>query len=328
MPKVSFLMPAFNAEKYISQAIEAAIAQTFSDWELIIVDDCSTDATHAIASKYAESDSRIRVLRMEKNSGSSYLPRLTAAKNANGEFLSQLDADDSISADSLELLVATQEATGADIVYPELHILGGEKQLPAEGFDCGKVYKGADLVKYTLNGWQISCAGGLVAKDLYLDNVCPDANHRDVYIDEVETRMMVHAAQRVAFCPAKYFYRENPDSITRVGSMRHISSLESDLVLHRFICANYAKGSEEYVRMMEHRYANIVASMHYVASHNFRPKQTREAWEKIRAAAANLDFSCLAGKMPLLMLTCMRLSFSLAKGALRTKHYLMRRYKQ
>jgi len=71
-------MPAYNAEKYIGAAIESVLNQTFSDWELIIADDCSTDSTPEIAKSYAAQDSRIRVLKTAAPSGSPYQPRKAA----------------------------------------------------------------------------------------------------------------------------------------------------------------------------------------------------------------------------------------------------------
>ena len=69
-PVISISMPAYNVEKYIGEAIESIVAQTFTDWELIIVDDCSKDKTLAIASEYAAKDSRIRIIKRKENSGS------------------------------------------------------------------------------------------------------------------------------------------------------------------------------------------------------------------------------------------------------------------
>ena len=78
MAVISIAMPAYNAEKYISYAIESVIKQTFEDWELIIVDDASTDSTPNIIEEYAKRDSRIRVYTEKENSGSARLPRLKA----------------------------------------------------------------------------------------------------------------------------------------------------------------------------------------------------------------------------------------------------------
>ena len=76
-PVISISMPAYNVEKYIGEAIESILAQTFTDWELIIVDDCSKDKTLAIASEYAAKDSRIRIIKRKENSGTMiFLPLL------------------------------------------------------------------------------------------------------------------------------------------------------------------------------------------------------------------------------------------------------------
>ncbi len=91
MPKISVLMPAYNAEKYIKEAIDSILAQTFSDFELIIIDDGSTDRTAEIVNDY--SDSRIRFCPNEKNMG------VAATLNrglglASGEYIARMDADD------------------------------------------------------------------------------------------------------------------------------------------------------------------------------------------------------------------------------------------
>ena len=67
MPKISIVLPTFNGERYLKSSIHSILSQTFPDWELIIVDDCSTDGTADIIKRYAQSDSRIRVIRNEKN---------------------------------------------------------------------------------------------------------------------------------------------------------------------------------------------------------------------------------------------------------------------
>lgn len=89
-PVVSIIMPAYNAEKYISHAVDSARAQSYSDWELVIVDDGSTDRTPQILAGYA--DARIRVYH-QPNSGES-AARNAALDHARGKYLSFLDADD------------------------------------------------------------------------------------------------------------------------------------------------------------------------------------------------------------------------------------------
>lgn len=91
MPKVSVVMPAYNAEKYIREAIDSVLAQTFTDFEFIILDDGSTDATAAIIQSYE--DDRIRFCPNERNMGvAATLNR--GLKLAQGEYIARMDADD------------------------------------------------------------------------------------------------------------------------------------------------------------------------------------------------------------------------------------------
>jgi glycosyltransferase involved in cell wall biosynthesis len=105
----SVIIPAYNAEAYLGEAIESVQAQTCSDWELIVVDDGSTDGTHALACRYARSDSRIRVVR-QQNAGQP------AARNfgftfaeKEAQYLSFLDADDAWEPGALERLIGALE---------------------------------------------------------------------------------------------------------------------------------------------------------------------------------------------------------------------------
>jgi glycosyltransferase involved in cell wall biosynthesis len=106
--KVSILTTVYNREKYIAACIESVLASTYEDWELIIVDDQSTDASVAIAKKYAAQDSRISVYVNTKNLG-DYPNRNKAASYAKGEYIKYLDADDLIYPHGLGIMVQTME---------------------------------------------------------------------------------------------------------------------------------------------------------------------------------------------------------------------------
>ena len=107
-PLVSVLMTAFNREKYIGEAIESVIASTYKNWELIIVDDCSSDRTVEIARSYEVKDDRIKVYINEKNLG-DYPNRNRAASYAKGKYLKYVDADDLIYPYGLVQLVSYME---------------------------------------------------------------------------------------------------------------------------------------------------------------------------------------------------------------------------
>jgi glycosyltransferase involved in cell wall biosynthesis len=109
-PLVSVLMPAYNASAFIGLAIASVQAQTFTQWELIIANDGSTDDTLAIATRYAQQDERIKVLNHTTNSGSFAAMRNAALAQAKGQYIANLDSDDEYEPTALQTLVAYLEA--------------------------------------------------------------------------------------------------------------------------------------------------------------------------------------------------------------------------
>lgn len=91
-PLVSVIMPAYNTEKYIEASIRSVISQTYTNWELIIVDDCSSDGTEDIIRSFM-GDSRIKLLKNEKNGGAA-VSRNYALREAKGKWIAFLDSDD------------------------------------------------------------------------------------------------------------------------------------------------------------------------------------------------------------------------------------------
>ena len=115
-PTITIIMAAYNAEKTIEAAIESVLAQTYKDWELIVVNDCSKDKTKEIVSAVAEKDSRVRLISNETNSGVS-VTRKKALEAAKGEWIAVLDSDDIWDCDKLERQSALAEEENADLVF-------------------------------------------------------------------------------------------------------------------------------------------------------------------------------------------------------------------
>lgn len=99
-PLVSIITPAYNAARFISEAIESVLRQTYTNWEMIIVDDCSTDDTIEIVQSYIEKDERIKLYQLEENGGSG-VARNRAMDESQGRFIAFLDSDDVWMADKL-----------------------------------------------------------------------------------------------------------------------------------------------------------------------------------------------------------------------------------
>jgi glycosyltransferase involved in cell wall biosynthesis len=109
MPKVSVILAVYNGAGYLRQAVDSILGQTFDDFELLAVDDGSTDCTAAILDDYSRADSRVKVLRL-RNSGRPSIPRNFALDQARGEYLCFIDHDDWSEPDRLRQLVAGLDA--------------------------------------------------------------------------------------------------------------------------------------------------------------------------------------------------------------------------
>lgn len=130
-PVVSVVMPAYNTEKYIREAVSSIENQTLRDWELLVVDDCSTDHTYEILQKLAQEDARIKIIRNQTNCGAA-MSRNIAFSQCSGKYVALLDSDDLWEPEKLEKQVICAEKTGADIIYCSYSIIDecGRKKSP------------------------------------------------------------------------------------------------------------------------------------------------------------------------------------------------------
>lgn len=149
-PKVSVIMPAWNAAGYIAHAVESVRAQTLDDWELIVVDDCSQDDTGAAAVAAAKGDPRVRVVRAAENGGVACARNL-GMQHASGEWIAVLDSDDAYEPSRLETLVGIAEREKLDIIADDMKLIPFDN-LHADGpsfigFPSGK------LIPVDLSEW-------------------------------------------------------------------------------------------------------------------------------------------------------------------------------
>lgn len=122
---VSVIMPSWNTGKFIAESIQSVIDQTYENWELIIVDDCSTDNTDEVVAKFT--DKRIRYFKNEKNSGAA-LSRNRALREANGEWIAFLDSDDLWSSNKLEHQIKFMNEHGYTLSYTEYEKIDEESK--------------------------------------------------------------------------------------------------------------------------------------------------------------------------------------------------------
>ena len=122
---VSIIMPSWNTGNFIAESIQSVINQTYKNWELIIVDDCSTDNTDEVVSFYK--DQRIKYLKNEKNSGAA-ITRNKALREAQGEWIAFLDSDDLWAPEKLEHQINFMKNNGYNLSFTEYEKIDEESK--------------------------------------------------------------------------------------------------------------------------------------------------------------------------------------------------------
>lgn len=138
---VSVIMPTYNCGKFIGESIESVQKQTYSQWELIIVDDCSTDDTTSIVQKYKTTDKRIKYHKLEKNSGPA-VARTKAMELASGNYMAFLDSDDLWVPNKLERQLKFMES------HQYAFTCTAYEQIDEDGKKLGRVIKTVPKTSY------------------------------------------------------------------------------------------------------------------------------------------------------------------------------------
>ena len=132
-PAVSVIVPVFNAEKYLGVCLESILIQTFTDFEVIVVDDCSTDKSLTVAESFQERfNGRLKIISLEENTGSGSVPRNVGLELSRGKYVFFVDDDDLILDTALEELFNAAETFQADVVYTDRGFTCGEEIVPTE----------------------------------------------------------------------------------------------------------------------------------------------------------------------------------------------------
>ena len=215
MPQITVIVPVYKVEASLPACVESILAQNFSDFELILVDDGSPDGCGALCDAYAAQDPRVRVIH-QQNGG------LSAARNsgmeiARGEYLTFVDSDDYVASDYLERLFRAAAESGAKLAVCRI------KSFP-DGCDPVSPVQ-SDLIVHTVSGREAAVSVYKGAEPVTV-NACAKlfltsliANWRfpigRLHEDQAVIPVLCYEAQRVACVEGElYYYRDRPESIT------------------------------------------------------------------------------------------------------------------
>ena len=209
-PKISVIVPVYNTEKYLHRCIDSVLAQTYKDFELLLIDDGSKDSSGAICDEYAARDSRVKVFHKENGGVSS--ARNAGLAIASGDWIMHLDGDDWIAPDIQERLIRKGEDTGADIVMGDFLFAYSDRDIlySLPDWDNNKT---ASLNRYITSVW--TCVwGGIHKRSLY--EVYQLKSPQGVtYCEDFHlmARLCYHAKKVVNLHRPFYHYRQQEGSV-------------------------------------------------------------------------------------------------------------------
>lgn len=214
---ISVLVPVYNVEKYLRRCLDSILEQTYTDFEIVLVNDGSTDQSGALCDVYAAEHDCIRVIH-QKNAGLAEVRNVSVAA-ARGEYIAFVDSDDVIEPTYLEVLLRDLQQTGADISicsWSELSDEGVRTELTwdhkEKGFQVWTTQQAVENLLYQ-NGIDNNTWGKLYTREVLKDIVFPTGK---VYEDIATTYQMMLKAKRVCYRPeALYLYTSNTSGISQ-----------------------------------------------------------------------------------------------------------------
>ncbi|MBR5181506.1 MAG: glycosyltransferase family 2 protein [Clostridiales bacterium] len=214
-PTVSIIMPAKNSGAYLTRCIDSVLSQKYTDWELLIIDDGSTDDTRDIAYSFSQSDKRIRVFDSKGTGVSS--ARNSGIELSSGEYISFIDSDDRVDPDYLSELVELAEKENADISQCSLYYWYDNGSLIQEKETVTAVYSGRDEI---MNAYFSGMVGKICLAawaKLFKREMLGDIRFDEtltIQEDAFLTFQCCMKASRIA-CSNKplYYYYQNPGSV-------------------------------------------------------------------------------------------------------------------
>ena len=214
--EISIIIPIFNSEKYIEECIQSILHQSFQDFELILIDDGSTDSSYSICKSYEKSDPRIHLL-SKKNGGVSSA-RNMGLKFANGKFIAFIDSDDYIAPNYFEVLLSKTSHT-TDFVFSGMNdmVLGRIKKTITQKDDLWELNKEDDFIDFLYQPIQSSPCAKLYSNKIIKEHkICFDTSLNCAEDRDFNLKYFDYIKSAVSTSYSGYYYRiDVEDSLTK-----------------------------------------------------------------------------------------------------------------
>ena len=265
---ISIFIPTYDGEKYLAKTLDSVIAQTYRDFEIVCVDDQSTDSTFEILKSFAEKDSRIRIFQ-KQNEGDVPHSWQYAFPLLRGEFTLYMSQDDMLSPEALEKMIIRQKETNADAVLPVVAYYEADKSINEchcyRGVDgnISKILTGKEafglMLDYTISGFALWNTELIKRVGIRVEAYNSD---------EVAQREWIANCKIVAFSDALFYYRrDNSQAITRTFTIRNLyrSISEARLIA---LAAQYQLDTEIIQNHRNEYFRNLWWNASYMIQHN------------------------------------------------------------
>ncbi len=253
---ISIVSPVYNSSEFLSECIESVLKQTSSNWELILVDDGSTDGSGEICDEYAKKDARIKVIHKE-NSG-QFDSRLCGIRASSGEYCTGLDSDDYLESNCVEKLLEILQDKKYDVVSWNLRIVENNKEISVNKKKRYGEYSNIDFLEYIISSTDHSFCNKLIKTELfknaYFGVVPRNVRHSEDYIMICPT--ICCSESIIAVDETLYNYRQVSESVTHAYyGKRIIDYLDSSLCI-RNILEHYSLALPN---LIEEEYKSLVS---------------------------------------------------------------------
>lgn len=289
---ISIIIPTYSVEKHIRRCVESILAQTYENWELILVDDGSPDNSGLICEEYAKYNERIIVI--HKQNGGSASARNVGLNAATGDYITFIDADDWIESDGIEKMMLSAETTDADIVMADFTIeqLDGSCSVRKEGLSNPDAI---ELMKAMMTGkLHGSNCNKIYRRSLIVANNIHFIDGADYTEDLALNIKLLTLTNRITYLPVAYYHyciydnsmshlQASPD-VTRRKDLQKVTNVAD------FSNWLYSKGIENQVEK-ELNYCKLIAKMPFLGVVTRRsclrwyavfPEANKAIWENDR----------------------------------------------
>ena len=233
MTSISILMPVFNSSNYLKYSIESVIRQTFTDWELMCIDDGSSDNSYEILEKYSLLDSRIKVFKQE-NKG-PLLARRLGFEFSCGNYIIYLDSDDQFSDDLLESLYFRALMTNADSVAPDMISRYDKIDISwneVNKIDINKILNSQEAFEETFPWKGLHNFNLWKRKVFEMSTYHPYLDNNNFNADEILQRILLINCSTIVYSDkGKYIRYYNESSLTNTLQFRSFNRLDANIKL-------------------------------------------------------------------------------------------------